>query len=46
VTTVADAHRLVERIPGAALAEVDASHLSNIEAEQPFSDHLRRFLAA
>jgi 3-oxoadipate enol-lactonase len=46
VTTVADARWLTGRIPGAALAEVDASHLSNIEAEQPFSEHLRRFLAA
>jgi 3-oxoadipate enol-lactonase len=46
VTTVADAHLLVEEIAGAALAEVDASHISNIEAERPFSDHLRRFLAA
>jgi 3-oxoadipate enol-lactonase len=46
VTTVADARLLVEGIAGAALAVVDASHISNIEAQQPFSDHLRRFLAA
>jgi 3-oxoadipate enol-lactonase len=46
VTTVADGRRLVEAITDATLAEVDASHISNIEAEHPFSDHLRRFLAA
>jgi 3-oxoadipate enol-lactonase len=46
VTTVADGRRLVEAITDATLAEVDASHISNIEAEHPFSDHLRCFLAA
>ena len=46
VTTVADARMLAETIANAALAEVDASHISNIEAEHPFSEHLRRFLAA
>jgi 3-oxoadipate enol-lactonase len=46
VTTVADARWLVERIAGAALAELDASHISNIEAEQAFSDRLQHFLTA
>ena len=46
VTTVADARMLAGTIANAALAEVDASHISNIEAEHPFSGHLRRFLAA
>ncbi|PQP02089.1 3-oxoadipate enol-lactonase [Massilia phosphatilytica] len=46
VTTVADARMLAETIANAVLAEVDASHISNIEAEHPFSEHLRRFLAA
>lgn len=46
VTTVADARWLVERIPRAALVELDASHISNIEAEQAFSDQLRQFLSA
>lgn len=46
VTTVADARVLAETIANAALAEVDASHISNIEADHPFSEHLRRFLAA
>ena len=46
VTTVRDAHWLVDRIAGASLAEVDASHISNIEAERGFTDNLRRFLTA
>jgi 3-oxoadipate enol-lactonase len=46
VTTVADARMLAGTIANAALAEVDASHISSIEAEHPFSGHLRRFLAA
>ncbi len=44
VTTVADARWLSERIAGAAVADVDASHISNIEAAQAFSSQLQRFL--
>lgn len=44
VTTVADAAWLRDRIPGARLAEVAASHLSNIEAAAAFTDALRGFL--
>jgi 3-oxoadipate enol-lactonase len=46
VTTIADARYLAERIAGATVAEVDASHISNVEAEQAFSSQLQRFLFA
>jgi 3-oxoadipate enol-lactonase len=44
VTTVADAQWLVDQVPGARLATVEASHLSNIEAPEEFTRLLRRFL--
>jgi 3-oxoadipate enol-lactonase len=44
VTTVADAQWLVDQVPGAGLATVEASHLSNIEAPEEFTHILRRFL--
>jgi 3-oxoadipate enol-lactonase len=44
VTMVADAQWLVDQVPGARLATVEASHLSNIEAPEEFTDILRRFL--
>lgn len=46
VTTVADARSLAKRIAGATVAELDASHISNVEAEAAFSSALLRFLAA
>lgn len=46
VTTVADGRFMQEHIPGATLAEVPASHLSNLEAPQAFDDALGRFLRA
>jgi 3-oxoadipate enol-lactonase len=46
MTTVEDARWLANRIAGAQVAEVDASHISNVEAEQVFSRHLLRFLHA
>jgi 3-oxoadipate enol-lactonase len=46
VTTIADGEALAAGIPGAQLASVPASHISNIEAEQAFTAHLLRFLAA
>jgi 3-oxoadipate enol-lactonase len=44
VTTVADANALKGQVPGATLAVLKASHLSNIEASEEFCDVLRRFL--
>jgi 3-oxoadipate enol-lactonase len=44
VTTVADAAWLWERIAGARLVTVPASHISNIEAEEAFTHALRHFL--
>jgi 3-oxoadipate enol-lactonase len=46
VTTLADGEALAAGIPGAQLALVPASHISNIEAEQAFTGALLRFLAA
>lgn len=45
VTTVADAQCIVERVPGARMATVDASHLSNIEAAHAFDAAVLAFLA-
>ena len=44
VTTVADAQFMVDRIRGAQLVTVDASHLSNVEAAQAFTEALLNFL--
>jgi 3-oxoadipate enol-lactonase len=46
VTTVADGEWLAGAIRAARLAVVPASHISNIEADVPFTSHLQRFLAA
>lgn len=46
VTTVADAQWMTDRIPGAAVATLPASHLSNIEAADAFSSALCAFLLA
>jgi 3-oxoadipate enol-lactonase len=46
VTTVADGEWLAAAIRGAELAVVPASHISNVEAQAPFTAHLLRFLAA
>jgi len=45
VTTVADAQAMQAAISGAQLAEVPASHLSNLEAPAPFDAALAAFLA-
>jgi 3-oxoadipate enol-lactonase len=45
VTTVADARWLAERIADATVAELHASHISNVEAEGAFTDILHRFLS-
>ncbi len=46
VTTVADAQALAAAIGGAALATLPASHLSNVEAPDRFSDAVASFLLA
>ena len=46
VTTVADGEFMQQHIPGAKLAAVPASHLSNLEAPQAFDDALSQFLRA
>jgi 3-oxoadipate enol-lactonase len=46
VTTVADAQALAGAIKGAALATLPASHLSNVEAPDRFTDALASFLLA
>jgi 3-oxoadipate enol-lactonase len=44
VTTVADAGWLVDTLPDAQLTVVPASHISNLEAVQPFGAALQGFL--
>ncbi|GGH51568.1 3-oxoadipate enol-lactonase [Comamonas phosphati] len=44
VTTVADGQFMQTAIAGARLAEVPASHLSNLEAPQAFNEALAQFL--
>ena len=46
VTTELDALALADAIPGATLATLPASHLSNIEAPDRFSDLVASFLSA
>jgi 3-oxoadipate enol-lactonase len=43
VTTVDDARFITARVSGARLVELDASHLSNIEAADAFTDAVLRF---
>lgn len=45
VTTLEDARFIVERVPHADMAALDASHLSNIEAADAFSATVLSFLA-
>ncbi|RZT10465.1 3-oxoadipate enol-lactonase [Duganella sp. CF402] len=44
VTTVADATAMLAHIQGSALVTLEASHISNIEAEAAFNKALRKFL--
>lgn len=46
VTTVADAQAMQAGIPGARLAVVPASHLSNLEAPQAFNQALLDFISS
>ena len=44
VTTPSDARYIIERVAGAQYAELDAAHLSNIEAAERFTQVLVQFL--
>ncbi len=44
-TTPAQGRELAAAIAGARYVELDAAHLSSIEAAEPFTDEVRRFLA-
>jgi 3-oxoadipate enol-lactonase len=44
VTTTSDGRWIAEKIPGAKFVELDAAHLSNIEAAEPFTAALLKFL--
>lgn len=44
VTTTADGQYIVQRVPGARLVELQAAHLSNVEAAQAFTDPVLDFL--
>jgi 3-oxoadipate enol-lactonase len=46
VTTPADAHAIADCIPGAQWVELQAAHLSNIEAASAFTMEVGRFLRA
>jgi 3-oxoadipate enol-lactonase len=45
VIPASDLRYLVDRIPGAKLVELDASHLSNVEAADTFTKTLFNFLS-
>ena len=44
VTTVADGQYMVDHIPNATLAIIDASHISNIEQPEAFNQLVRQYL--
>jgi 3-oxoadipate enol-lactonase len=46
VTTPGDGRQIADRIPGARYVELDAAHLSNIEAASAFNMAVGRFLAS
>ncbi|MGC1684350.1 MAG: 3-oxoadipate enol-lactonase [Candidatus Acidiferrales bacterium] len=45
-TPAADGHWLADKIPGARYVELNAAHISNIEASEQFTSELIRFLSA
>ena len=45
-TPAADGRSLAEQIPGARYAELNAAHISNIEASEQFTSELIKFLTA
>ncbi|HSP85045.1 MAG TPA: alpha/beta hydrolase, partial [Psychrobacter sp.] len=44
VTTVADGQYMVDHIPNAKLATIDASHISNIEKPDVFNQLIKQYL--
>ena len=44
VTTVADGQYMVDHIPNAKLATINASHISNIEQPEAFNEYVRYYL--
>ena len=45
-TPAADGRWAAKQIPGARYVELDAAHLSNIEARERFTQEISQFLAA
>jgi 3-oxoadipate enol-lactonase len=45
-TPAADGRSLAEKIPGARYVELNAAHISNIEASEQFTSELIKFLTA
>ncbi|WP_367107457.1 3-oxoadipate enol-lactonase [uncultured Psychrobacter sp.] len=45
VTTVADGEYMVDHIPNATLATIEASHIPNIEQPEAFNQIIRRYLS-
>lgn len=46
ITTVADAHFMVERIANSQLFEINASHISNVELSNEFNQAVKQFIKA
>ena len=46
ITTVADAHFMVERIANSQLFEINASHISNVELSNEFNQAVKQFIQA
>ena len=46
ITTVADAHFMVERIANSQLFEINASHISNVELPNEFNQAVKQFIQA
>ncbi len=44
ITTVADGQYMVDHIPNATLATIDASHISNIEQPEVFNQYVKQYL--
>lgn len=44
VTTIADAEWMLQHIPKAKLVEINASHISNVEAPVEFNQHINQFI--
>jgi 3-oxoadipate enol-lactonase len=44
VTTVTDAEWMLQHIPKAQLVEINASHISNVEAPVVFNQYINQFI--